>query len=192
MHTRYMQLPYRLSVGIMLLDRSGLVCMGQRLAECSMVAPADSWQLPQGGIEAAEPAREAALRVLADDMGVGNVQVLAEAPGWFTYELPAHMIGVALKGEYCGQKQKWIAARLLGQDDEIDRGPRNGARAWKWVPASDVVRQAPRLKKQLYEDVIITFAPLLPAPSQPEPSEPRTASTSQPAAALPWFVMLLG
>lgn len=192
MHTRYMQLPYLSCVGILLLDRSGLVCMGQRLAECSMVAPADSWQLPQGFIEAAEPAREAASRVLADDMGVSNVQVLAEAPGWFTYELPAHMIGVALKGEYCGQKQKWIAARLLGQDEEIERGPRSGARAWKWVPASDVVRQAPRLKRQLYEDVIATFAPLLPVPSQPEPSQPRTASMSQPAAALPWFVTLLG
>ena len=152
MPSRYMQLPYRPCVGIMLVNRSGRVCVGQRLPECAMVAPAESWQMPQGSIEPGEPVREAGMRVLVEDMGVSSVQVLAEAPGWFTYELPAHMIGVALKGEYCGQKQKWIAARLLGQDDEIECGHQNGARTWKWVPAADVVRQAPSLKRQLYED----------------------------------------
>ena len=55
--------------------------------------------------------------------------MLAEAPGWFTYELPAHLIGVALKGQYCGQKQKWLAVRFLGDDEEIAVGPRDGASA---------------------------------------------------------------
>jgi putative (di)nucleoside polyphosphate hydrolase len=185
MLSRYMQLPYRPCVGIMLVNRSGLVCVGQRLPECSMVAPAECWQMPQGGIAPAEPAREAGLRVLAEDMGVIRVQVLAEAPGWFTYELPAHLMGVALKGQYCGQKQKWLAVRFLGDDEEIAIGPR--PTAWRWMPAADVPRFAPRLKREIYQDVVATFAPFLPMPSQPHET-----ATSQPAAALPWFVSLFG
>jgi len=192
MLSRYMQLPYRPCVGIMLLNRSGLVCVGRRLPECAMVAPAECWQMPQGSIAPAEPA-EAGLRVLSEDMGVIRVQVLAEAPGWFTYELPAHLIGIAFKGQYCGQKQKWLAVRFLGDDEEIAVGPRNGATsAWRWVVAADVPRLAPRLKREIYEDVVATFAPFLPVPSQPAPRRPQENVTSQRAAVLPWFVSLFG
>ena len=140
-----------------------------------------------------EPVREAGLRALAEDMGISKVQVLAEAPGWFTYELPADMIGVALNGQYCGEKQKWLAARFLGDDDETSIGLRDRLRRWKWVPAADVPKLAPVFKQELYEDVVATFAPFLPASgpslSGSRPSEPVKA---QPAAALPWFVTLFG
>ena len=192
MLSRYMQLPYRPCVGIMLLNRSGLVCVGQRLPECAKVAPPECWQMPQGSIAPAEPACEAGLRVLAEDMGVVRAQVLAEAPGWFTYELPAHLIGVALKGQYCGQKQKWLAVRFLGEDKEIVLGPRNGAAAWRWVPAADVPQLAPRLKREIYEDVIATFAPLLPVHSRQAPTRSRASTAPQRAAELPWFVSLFG
>lgn len=194
MLSRYMQLPYRLSVGIMLVNRSGLVCVGQRLPECSMVAPAEYWQMPQGSMASADLAREAGLRVLAEDMGISRVQVLAEAPGWFTYELPAELIGVALKGQYCGQKQKWLAARFLGDDDEIPIGLRDRLRCWTWVPAADVPRLAPPLKQELYEDVVATFAPFLPVSGPPSLSDsrPNEPVKAQPAAALPWFVTLFG
>jgi putative (di)nucleoside polyphosphate hydrolase len=193
MLSRYMQLPYRPCVGIMLLNRSGHVCVGQRLPECSKVAPPECWQMPQGSIAPAEPTREAGLRILAEDMGVIRARVLAEAPGWFTYELPAHLIGIALKGQYCGQRQKWLAARFLGDDEEIGLGPRNGAAVWRWVPAADVPQLAPRLKRELYQDVIATFAPLLPEHGRPAPTHPRTPTAPQPAVAeLPWFVSLIG
>jgi putative (di)nucleoside polyphosphate hydrolase len=158
-----------------------------------MVASAECWQMPQGSMASADHSREAGLRVLAEDMGVCRVQVLAEAPGWFTYELPADRIGVALKGQYCGEKQKWLAARFLGDDDEISIGLRDSLSCWKWVPAADVPRLAPPLKQELYEDVVATFAPFLPASGPPlsgsRPSEPVKA---QPVAALPWFVTLFG
>lgn len=192
MLSRYMQLPYRLCVGIVLVNRSGLVCVGQRLPECSMVASAACWQMPQGSIASAEPVREAGLRVLAEDVGVGRVQVLAEAPGWFSYELPAELIGVAMKGQYCGQKQKWLAARLLGNDAEIGLGPRDSCKAWKWVPAADVPRLAPPLKQELYEDVVATFAPFLPGAGRPTSGRRPNELSEQPAAALPWFVTLFG
>ena len=193
MLSRYMQLPYSLCAGVMLVNRRGLVCVGQRPPECSMVASAGSWQMPQGDMAPDEPVREASLRVLAEALSLRKVQVLAEAPGWFTCELPAELIGVALQGQYCGQKQKWLAARLLGEDDEFSIGARDDSRAWKWVPAADVPRLAPPLLQELYGDVIATFAPLLPAAGPPPPgSRPPEPVKAQPAAVLPWFVTLFG
>ena len=132
----------------MLVNRSGLVCVGQRPSQRSKVASAKGWQMPQGDMAPDEPVREAGLRVLAEALGLRKVQVLAEAPGWFTCELPAELIGVALKGQYCGQKQKWLAARFLGEDDELSIGARDGSRVWKWVPAADVPRLAPPLQQE--------------------------------------------
>lgn len=193
MLSRYMQLPYSRRAGVMLLNRSGLVCVGQRPPECSMIASAESWQMPQGEMAPDEPVREAGLRVLAEALGPRTVQVLAEAPGWFTCDLPAELIGVALKGQYCGQKQKWLAMRFLGEDDELSIGAREDNRAWKWVPPVDVPRLAPPLQQELYEDVVATFTPLLPAAgSPPSGSRPPEPASTQPAAALPWFVTLFG
>jgi putative (di)nucleoside polyphosphate hydrolase len=193
MLARYMQLPYSLCAGVMLVNRSGLVCVGRRLAKCSIGASAESWQMPHGDMVPGEPVREAGLRVLAEALGTRKLQVLAEAPGWFTYELPAELIGVALQGRYCGQKQKWLAARFLGEDDELTNAARESGRSWQWVPAADVPRLAPPLQQELCEDVIATFAPLLPAAGPPQTgSRPPQPADAQPAAAPPWFVTLFG
>ena len=93
-----MQLPYRLCVGIMLLNRSGLVCVGQRLAECSMVASADMLADAAGRYRAGRARPRGRPACARGGHGCRSVQVLAEAPGWFTYDLPAELIGVALKG----------------------------------------------------------------------------------------------
>ena len=168
MPSRYMQLPYDQAVGIVLINRKGLVWAGQRPPECARFDTAGSWHMPQGRIEPCEPAREAALRILERATGIRSVEVIAEAPGWFTYELPSELVGVALKGKYCGQKVRWIALRFLGDDSEIDIAPREGARAhfegWKWVSARKVARMTAPLKRELYEDVVAAFAPFLPQP----------------------------
>ena len=195
MPSRYMQLPYDQAVGIVLINRKGLVWAGQRPPECARVDTAGSWHMPQGRIEQCEPAREAALRILGHVTGIRSVQLIAEAPGWFTYELPSELVGVALKGKYCGQKVRWIALRFLGDDDESSIGLREmTAGAWKWVPAADVPRLAPALLQELYGDVVATFAPLLPAAGRPGRSGGRAREPvkAQPAAALPWFVTLFG
>ena len=71
--------------------------------------------MPQGGIDAGEAARAAALRELEEETGVRSVEVLAEAPGWLSYDLPDELLGVALKGRYRGQRQKWFAMRFTGE-----------------------------------------------------------------------------
>jgi putative (di)nucleoside polyphosphate hydrolase len=136
--------------------------------------------MPQGRIEPAEPAREAALRLLETEAAFTSVRFLAEAPGWFTYELPSELMGIALDGRYCGQQQKWVAARFLG---EAEPAATSRFRAWRWVHPREVPLLAPPLKRGLYEDVLASFAAFL-APPRPAGELAAHATTE----ALPWFV----
>jgi putative (di)nucleoside polyphosphate hydrolase len=160
--TTVLDLPYRPCVGIMLVNSKSQVWVGRRLPKWQGDRAAYIWQMPQGGICAGERARAAALRELEEETAVHSVQVLAEAPGWFTYDLPDELLGIALKGKYRGQKQKWFAMRFTGDDDEIDITPRGGHKAefddWRWVAASDVPRLIVPFKRQVYLDVLSTFA----------------------------------
>src|SRR5262249_17791136 len=113
-----LDLPYRPCVGIMLINRAGLVWLGRRKPEWAGQSTGYIWQMPQGGIIAGEGCRAAALRELAEETGAISVEVVAEAPRWLSYDLPDELVGVALKGRYRGQRQKWFAMRFTGDDAE--------------------------------------------------------------------------
>ncbi|HWB44382.1 MAG TPA: RNA pyrophosphohydrolase [Hyphomicrobiaceae bacterium] len=162
---KYLDLPYRPCVGIMLISRTGQVWVGRRVPKWLEDKSAYIWQMPQGGIGEGEDERAAALRELEEETAVRSVEILAEAPGWFTYDLPHELLGVALKGRYRGQRQKWFAMRFTGDDGEIDISPRSGHKAefdaWRWSDLADLPQQVVPFKRQIYEDVIATFAPLV-------------------------------
>src|SRR5215475_3655348 len=126
---RALNLPYRPCVGIMLINRAGLVWVGRRRPKWAGAQSDYFWQMPQGGIAAGEPALGAALRELEEETGVCSIEVIAEAPSWLSYDLPEELLGVALKGRYRGQRQRWFAMRFTGPDAEIDIGPRRGHKA---------------------------------------------------------------
>ena len=75
-------LPYRPCVGVMLINRDGLVFVGRRKSEAGRRARADgyAWQMPQGGIDPGETPYEAALRELYEETNIRTVRLLAEAP----------------------------------------------------------------------------------------------------------------
>ena len=56
-HEQINALPYRPCVGIMICNREGRIFAGQRIDSAL-----DAWQMPQGGVEANEDPRDAALR----------------------------------------------------------------------------------------------------------------------------------
>lgn len=160
-------LPYRLCVGIMLINRDGLVWAGRRQPKWAEDKSAFIWQMPQGGILPGEDVQAAALRELEEETGVRSVEVLAEAPGWHTYDLPQELLGIALKGRYRGQRQKWFAMRFLGNDTEIDIAPPVGQKAefdaWRWARPDDLAGLVVPFKRHIYEEVVSAFASLVAA-----------------------------
>ncbi len=160
--TANIDLPYRPCVGIMLINRDGLVWIGRRLPKWVGDRSAYIWQMPQGGITAGEEERAAALRELEEETGVRSDEVLAEAPDWLTYDLPPELLGIALKGRYRGQRQKWFAMRFNGDESEIDIGPRDGHKAefddWRWAPVSEIPHLIVPFKRQIYLDVTQAFS----------------------------------
>jgi len=148
-------LPYRPCVGMMVLNRAGLVFVGRRIDQDM----GEAWQMPQGGIDEDEDLAAAAFRELAEETGMTKVRVLAEAPEWFTYDLPRESIGVALKGKYRGQRQKWFALRFLGEDRDIDLEAHKPPEfdAFRWVEVDEVTRLIVPFKRDVYAKVVHTF-----------------------------------
>jgi putative (di)nucleoside polyphosphate hydrolase len=161
-------LPYRLSVGIMLLNCSGLVWLGRRQPKWLEDRSQFIWQMPQGGIQPDEAPREAALRELREETGFDRVEVLAEYPLWLTYDLPQYLIGIALKGRFRGQRQRWFCMRFAGADRDIstDRpGLKREFDDWRWAGTDEVLARAPVFKRGIYGQVISAFADWLEPPS---------------------------
>lgn len=162
-------LPYRPCVGVMVLNRDGLVWAGRRIAEpnSEMAGTEMLWQMPQGGIDKGEEPLPAALRELYEETGMRSVTLLAEAPEWINYDLPPELVGIAFKGKYRGQTQKWFAFRLDGDESEIAINPPPGGHeaefdAWGWKPMADLPNLIVPFKRKVYEEVVAAFRHLAP------------------------------
>ncbi len=148
------KLPYRQSVGVMVFNREGRVFVGRRIDQVA----GEAWQMPQGGIDDGEDLRMAVLRELEEETGMTAVRLLEEAPDWITYDLPAHEIGVALKGKYRGQRQKWFAARFLGAEREINLTRHEPEfDAYRWVEIDELPALIVAFKRDVYIQVVEAF-----------------------------------
>src|SRR6185437_84550 len=149
-------LPYRPCVGIMLINNEGNVFVGRRIDQT-----VEGWQMPQGGIDDGETPEQAALRELEEEIGTNNAKILREMDEWLAYDLPPHLLGVALQGKYRGQRQKWIAMRFEGDDSEIDiQTEEPEFAAWKWLAIEALPRLVVPFKSDTYSKVLTAFEDL--------------------------------
>jgi len=152
-HLKPEDLPYRPCVGIMLLNNAGLVFVGRRIDQT-----VEGWQMPQGGIDDGEDAAEAGLRELKEEIGTDKATILREVDEWFCYDLPKHLLGVALRGRYRGQKQKWLAMRFTGADRDINiKTQEPEFAAWKWLPIETLPSLIVPFKREIYSKVVAAF-----------------------------------
>lgn len=153
-------LPYRPNVGAVLFNAAGLVLVARRADMPNAEGAPGGWQLPQGGIDADEDPRGAVLRELAEEIGTDRAEIIGEHPEWLTYDLPAHLIGVALGGRFRGQRQRWFALRFTGVDTDIrlDADPHPEFDAWRWAALAELPVLAPDFKRDIYRVLAGSFA----------------------------------
>jgi putative (di)nucleoside polyphosphate hydrolase len=153
-------LPYRPCVGVMILNRDGLVWAGRRIPvdNSEYDGSPQLWQMPQGGIDKGEDPLDAAY----EETGMKTVSLLAEAKEWINYDLPPQLIGTGLKGKFRGQTQRWFAFRFEGNENEIAINPPPGGHltefdAWEWKPISDLPGLIVPFKRAVYDKVVAEF-----------------------------------
>ncbi len=151
-------LPYRLGVGIMLLNTRGEVFVAKRIDMTS-----EAWQMPQGGIDEGELPRAAAMRELLEEIGTNRATIIAESKDWYAYDLPDHLVPIIWKGQYRGQKQKWYAMRFAGTDADINihdvEHPEFNE--WKWIEMHELPDVIVPFKRELYQALVDEFESLI-------------------------------
>jgi putative (di)nucleoside polyphosphate hydrolase len=151
-------LPYRLGVGLMIINAQKKIFVGKRIESKNQFA----WQMPQGGIDAGETPSKAALREMYEEIGCNKGEIIAETANWYCYDLPTNTIPKMWSGKYKGQKQKWFLVKFLGSDSEINIQTEHPEfLSWKWIKPHQLGSSVIQFKKPLYDSVFKEFKHLL-------------------------------
>ena len=115
--------------------------------------------MPQGGVDEGEQYAVAAKRELLEETGVKSATLLTITPCWLPYRFPE---GISKHGNI-GQKQKWAAMLFTGSEEEIDLvtyAPKPEFVEWQWVDLEETVERVVPFKRDVYREVVASFAPL--------------------------------
>jgi putative (di)nucleoside polyphosphate hydrolase len=149
---------FRPNVGIIICDGRGHLLWAKRIGQ-------QSWQFPQGGIDAGESAEQAMYRELHEELGLHpeHVRVIGATQRWLRYRLPTPLVRRRTGRTCIGQKQRWFALELVADEslvrfDAVGHPEFDG---WRWVdywhPLSEVVA----FKRDVYRSALRELAPLV-------------------------------
>lgn len=151
-----MSLPYRKGVGMLLLNAQGRVFVAKRIDMTS-----EAWQMPQGGIDAGEDPRTAAMRELKEEIGTDKADIIGESADWLRYDLPEHLVPKIWGGRYRGQEQKWYCLRFTGTDADINIATEHAEFSeWRWAPMETLPELIVPFKRELYSQLVAEFSHL--------------------------------
>jgi len=144
------ELPLRLGVGIIVLNKENKVFVGKRRDN-----PINKWQMPQGGVDRGESLVNAMKRELKEETSIRNIEILKELEEWTEYGLPDYLLGKIWSGKYRGQKQKWFIVRFLGRDEEINlKTTHPEFIEWQWLDIENLPSVIVHFKKKVYEKLL--------------------------------------
>jgi len=149
---------FRANVGIILTNDEGRLFWAKRIG-------ADAWQFPQGGIRSSETTEKAMYRELREETGLRSeqVEIIGCTRDWLRYRLPDKYIRRRSRPLCIGQKQLWYLLRLLADESEVklDTGRRPEFDLWRWVEFWEPLDEVIDFKRDVYEQALSEFAPLL-------------------------------
>ena len=144
------QLPMRLGVGIIILNKNNQVFVGKRKDNAG-----DRWQMPQGGVENGEDFLSAMKRELYEETSIENIKIIKEIEQFYEYELPKNLVGIIWKGKFRGQKQKWFITKFTDNEDKINLKTKHPEFIeWKWINVEMLPEVIVEFKKDLYTKLL--------------------------------------
>ena len=149
MEKKFLKLPLRKGVGIVLLNNENNVYVAKRIDN-----PKNFWQMPQGGVDRNEDYLNAAFRELKEETSIENVDLIKEIDEMTTYELPNNLLGIIWKGKYRGQKQKWFLMRFKGKDSEVNLNTNHPEFLdWKLINIDQITEVVVEFKLNVYKKI---------------------------------------
>ena len=114
-----------------------------------------AWQLPQGGIGAAETPIDALYRELREETGLARsaVEIVGSGSEWWVYELPAEYRNAKVRS---GQAQRWYLCRLLATRHAVPPDQVEFTEA-DWVTADRLLARAVAFRIPVYQRLIREF-----------------------------------
>lgn len=152
-----MDKPYRLGVGIMLMNAQHDLFVARRSDMITLY-----WQMPQGGIDQNESIEDAALRELQEETSIAPhlVHILSQTQQWHRYDFPEYIQKKAWGGFYRGQQQIWFLMRYMGTEIEINLNTSTPEFVeWKWINKNSLVSSTVDFKRDLYQSLLREFSP---------------------------------
>ena len=114
-----------------------------------------AWQFPQGGIDEGETPEEALFRELEEEIGTGDVEIIAEFPEWLQYDFPQKIAQKMYP--FDGQSQKYFLVRLK-KDAKINLATKEPEFCdHKFVSLEEVFEFITYFKRPVYKQVLEYF-----------------------------------
>jgi putative (di)nucleoside polyphosphate hydrolase len=146
------KLPLRPNVCILLVNKQGLLFLGERFSEQG------NWQFPQGGVEPDGSIEDNVLREIGEELGIKKDKLRIEkqlnATNQYDWDNPPDYA----QGKWRGQVQSFWVVTFLGNDNEIDLAtPHPEFSAFRWCTVEQIKQLAEPKRVPGYQKALDEF-----------------------------------